>query len=539
MFNIEYIKYTIKHNKAINMLAEKMGIDANILNKIRYHDMDKVLNYLIKSVMTAHKEHVINASHHFESDMERQMPDYIEMILDWESARYTKDDKPLNAFQTLYKYYPEHKACIMPILEKLNLNNDNCAMFSEIYAKLKNVDVKNEEVLNNIIGYINYMRKNRIKTYYNLNEVVLKIYQSLNIKEQIYFKSHMDSNYLKQILSSKKKIRIGVFTHKNPDYDAIASSLALASYITTSTNKEDIEVIPVIENAELLQKIKGDLRVYTVEEAKKISLSYAVICDVNEKDRIYGLDLINSVDLSKRFLIDHHDKNREEIEIIGTNKLVLPNYSSTCEIVTELLVRNGFQISKDMAHNLYYGMASDTASFERNVTLNTEKAVNRLGLTEQEKKEILEDMNKMTSEQEELYGKIKMLDTNADIKIYTLLEPIEAGDITKKLKHKKFDQLTGPTAESPITCFIIGCGNNYFLKLKKMPECSIDLLTIAINCNGGGHENRCAGRFYNTDFQTVLNKLLDEFYLAKSKLPNYDQDGQVRKLTLSNPKKLN
>lgn len=536
MFNTEYIKYTIKHNKAINMLAEKMGIDASILKRIRYHDMDKALNYLIKSAITAHKEHVTNASHHLESHVERQISDYIEMVLDWESARYTKEDKPLNAFQTLNKYYSEHKTCIKPILERLNLNKDSCAMIPEIYAKLKNVDVTNEEVLNNIIDYINYLRKNKIKTYYNLNEAVLKIYQSLNIKEQIYFKNHMDSDYLKQILSFKKKIRIGVFTHKNPDYDAIASSLAIASYITDSTNKEDIEVIPVIENTELLQEIKSDLKVYTVEEAKKIPLCYAIICDVNEKDRIYGLDLINSVDLNKRYLMDHHDKNREEIEMLGTNKLVLPNHSSTCEIVTEFLVHNGFQIPKDMAHNLYYGMASDTASFERSVTLNTEKMVNCLGLTEQEKKEILGNMNKMTPEQEKLYNKIKVLDTDAGLKIYTLLEPIEAGDITKKLKHKKFDQLTGPNVENPVTCFIIGCGNNYFLKLKKIPECSIDLLTIATNCNGGGHENRCAGRFYNTNFQTVLNKLLKEFHLAKSKSPNNDQDSQVRKLTLSNQK---
>ena len=126
----------------------------------------------------------------------------------------------------------------------------------------------------------------------------------------------MDSDYLKQILSFKKKIRIGVFTHKNPDYDAIASSLAIASYITDSTNKEDIEVIPVIENTELLQEIKSDLKVYTVEEAKKIPLCYAIICDVNEKDRIYGLDLINSGEKSADFknIADVVNKSFEEIE---------------------------------------------------------------------------------------------------------------------------------------------------------------------------------------------------------------------------------
>ena len=111
------------------------------------------------------------------------------------------------------------------------------------------------------------------------------------------------------------------------------------------------------------------------------------------------------------------------------------------------------------------------------------------------------------------------------------MEPIEAGDITKYLKHKKFDQLTGPTKENPVTCFIVGCGNNYFLKLKKIPDCEIDLLTIAINCNGGGHENRCAGRFYDTDFQTVFNKLIEEYRSAKEKMLN-NNDGEEKKRKL-------
>lgn len=43
------------------------------------------------------------------------------MVIDWECARLTKPDKPLNARQTLYKFYPELKDKILPILNKLNL----------------------------------------------------------------------------------------------------------------------------------------------------------------------------------------------------------------------------------------------------------------------------------------------------------------------------------------------------------------------------------------------------------------------------------
>ena len=43
------------------------------------------------------------------------------MILDWESARYTKPDKPLNARETMEKYYPEYRKHVELILEELGL----------------------------------------------------------------------------------------------------------------------------------------------------------------------------------------------------------------------------------------------------------------------------------------------------------------------------------------------------------------------------------------------------------------------------------
>ena len=44
------------------------------------------------------------------------------MVIDWECARYTKPDKPLNAYEALNKYYPEIIEKIMPILKKLGID---------------------------------------------------------------------------------------------------------------------------------------------------------------------------------------------------------------------------------------------------------------------------------------------------------------------------------------------------------------------------------------------------------------------------------
>lgn len=37
-------------------------------------------------------------------------------------ARYTKPDKPLNAYETMLEYYPETAKHILPILKRLGLN---------------------------------------------------------------------------------------------------------------------------------------------------------------------------------------------------------------------------------------------------------------------------------------------------------------------------------------------------------------------------------------------------------------------------------
>ena len=46
------------------------------------------------------------------------------MVVDWECARYTKPDKPLNAYETLYAFYPELESYILPILKELGWDSE-------------------------------------------------------------------------------------------------------------------------------------------------------------------------------------------------------------------------------------------------------------------------------------------------------------------------------------------------------------------------------------------------------------------------------
>ena len=168
MNNIEHIKYTYKHRKIVMLLAQKYFSDnIDLLEQIQYHDLDKLYMYLFYNKSDVSKIHRNLVAHH-ENDLEKTNLDYIEMVLDWESARYTKPDKPLNAYDTLYNYYPDMLDKILPILKSIRLDKPNLPMEKDILEytnSLNNISI--EEITEELIKYLkiftNDKQKNKIK----------------------------------------------------------------------------------------------------------------------------------------------------------------------------------------------------------------------------------------------------------------------------------------------------------------------------------------------------------------------------------------
>lgn len=111
------IKYTIEHKKAF-LKVEKILLGKNTLRGY-LHDLDKIILKLFLDKKTVSKIHRKYSRHHIKKAHSKE--DYIQMIIDWECARYTKPDKPLNARETLYKYFSELEPEIVPILEEFGL----------------------------------------------------------------------------------------------------------------------------------------------------------------------------------------------------------------------------------------------------------------------------------------------------------------------------------------------------------------------------------------------------------------------------------
>lgn len=132
MKNKEYIDYTYKHRKVVMLLAQKyFPNNKELLEQVELHDLDKLFTYLFYDKSVASKLHRDQNAHHA-NEVEKTDLDYKEMVLDWESARYTKPDKPLNAYDTLYAYYPEMEDVILPILQEMGIAEANTPMEEDI-----------------------------------------------------------------------------------------------------------------------------------------------------------------------------------------------------------------------------------------------------------------------------------------------------------------------------------------------------------------------------------------------------------------------
>lgn len=114
--------YTIKHKRAF-LEVEKRLLGRNTLRGW-IHDVDKLIMMLVLPGKVVSRIHRKYAGHH-DNGKAKTREDYIEMVIDWECARYTKPDKPLNAVQTMEKYYPHLRSEIEPILKELGLLSDD------------------------------------------------------------------------------------------------------------------------------------------------------------------------------------------------------------------------------------------------------------------------------------------------------------------------------------------------------------------------------------------------------------------------------
>ena len=164
-----------------------------------------------------------------------------------------------------------------------------------------------------------------------------------------------------------------ISTHVNPDPDALASELAMALFLKSLGKKVTIvneESLPrrfsFFPGARLIKSF--------TRKISSLDCDAYIIVDCGDLQRIGKV--VSLIKTGKPIInIDHHITN----DRFGKVNVVLPEASSTAEIIYEILERYGFKMSRPIAILLYMGMMTDTGSFRYdNTGPKTHAVVSRL-----------------------------------------------------------------------------------------------------------------------------------------------------------------
>ncbi len=181
-----------------------------------------------------------------------------------------------------------------------------------------------------------------------------------------------------QLLNGSKKIV--VIPHKNPDGDALGSTLSLNFFLNKIGHKS--HVISPNDYPSFLNWMPGQNQIikYTNEakDAKELIESADIIftLDFNDLSRIDELeDIVNRSDAFK-VMIDHHENPSDYADITYSE----PTMGSTCEMVYNLLSNlNEELIDKKIATCIYTGIMTDSGSFRfPSTTAKTHQVVSSL-----------------------------------------------------------------------------------------------------------------------------------------------------------------
>ena len=165
--------------------------------------------------------------------------------------------------------------------------------------------------------------------------------------------------------------RVVICAHVKPDGDAIGSSLALKHYVERQGGQATVVVPNVFPD--FLKWLPGadTILVFTNNKHKepiKAAIDGAnliVVCDLNQPNRLAGLEQDIVASKAPRILIDHHlDPDKDFCQTIVSH----PEMCATAEVLCHLLCEwNGLDsISENEAVCLYTAMMCDTGAFSFN-----------------------------------------------------------------------------------------------------------------------------------------------------------------------------
>mgnify|MGYP000482752631 CR=1 FL=1 len=313
---------------------------------------------------------------------------------------------------------------------------------------------------------------------------------------------------------------IVILSHRNPDGDAIGSSLAVLKLLP---EQHRISTIVPSEYPAFFDWIDGldQLLVYDLQpdlcKEKIENASLFVFLDFNSLDRIDPMGpMIEANENAHRVMIDHH----LHPDAIADPMFSEISSSSTCELVYKVFSSLNYPFNKTIAEALYLGILTDTGGLTygtRPETFETIAALNRQGVDNFRMQDLI--FNQMSEKQLRILG----------MSLYKRMEIMpeyHTGIIAlTKRDYEKFDIQRGDT--EGIVNYLLRINDLKFAVFAREQPTGITKISFrsrgsfAVNelaskhFNGGGHKNASGGYSYYP-LKSVVKKI-------KSILPDYKE----------------
>lgn len=330
----------------------------------------------------------------------------------------------------------------------------------------------------------------------------------------------LDSNQifkLKKILSQPRNIVI--IPHKNPDGDAIGSTLGLSQVLKKMIHQ--VQIVSPNDFPKFLKFLPEAKKVFNGEfnpKGAEIAISKADVIfmlDFNEPSRADYLDEFINKSNAVKVLIDHH-QFPQEFDFTYSDT----DMPATCEMVYHFIEAMGWEnlVDKDIATCLYTGIITDTGNFKypsvKPSTLETAAKLMRHGA---EPFRIMDRLDSFST------SRLKILGTFLNsIEIFPEYRTVLFKLTKEQLLEDNYQKGDtdgfvnyGLTLDNIVfSVFMAEDTQQDYIKISFRSKGDFDCSEMARNSfNGGGHKNASGGKSSNSLEDTIKEfvNLLPEY----------------------------
>ncbi len=319
----------------------------------------------------------------------------------------------------------------------------------------------------------------------------------------------IDENYSKIIEKLKSLNHILITSHINPDGDNISSITALAAGLDQLGKITTIALVSPVPHIYKFLPYTDKIVDFKKLDEERPNYDCAIVLDVGSLKRVgETIDIRKYTDLILN--IDHHVKT----ENCGDISFVDSSYSSTAEIIYNLLIDMNVKITSEIAETLYAGIMTDTGGFQfQNTTSSAMKTISELisaGASPEKISQKIYFSNRAAKII--LMGKVlSTIKFDPEGKIGWIIatkEVIdECGASSDDLENVINNLTSIETIEVAILFRDLKDGK---IKLSLRARNNVDVQKFALKYQGGGHK-KAAGMVIEAPLDEAVNRIIFEF----------------------------